>query len=650
MTNFSTSIPTDAWVEEPELVPESNFTPGAHPMWTSWNEWSVESQVADFMAALTEIIQPMNILETGVGQGYVTRRVYNAMPDGAQFAGVEYDEETYKALRPIIYQHYPKLGLLDPGLDRDQLFGDYIPDADFLILDSHWPERFPELLTWAQDGKPGSYCFVHDVDFDRRTQSGYHVLSRVIHDMELPAMHFGNPRGSTLLYKPEGYKLPTLYNRENIGKVALSFIFGAQVEGGFATSLALTCLDPNLPIATIISRQGGPMIHTLRNKVVEMFLTETDCDWLLQIDSDMAWSPEDLGTLLDVAHPKYRPIMGGLCFGRMGDGRLFPTMYQFKDGEFFIAQTVPTDRLINVDITGTAFLLVHRSVYEAMARKYEEPYRWFMFAQFGEKPMGEDFTFSMRARELGYPIMVHTGVEIGHIKQTMLDTDAYRKWKLDHKLIVTGTGRCGTAWVANFLNQLQVGIGHERIIHPGYLPPAPGVDMLPEGLRGESSWMAVPHLPRLRDQGADVVHLVREPMACISSLLNTGLFNDEVPEAFIEYAKWLRDYMPIPYDDPLLRTVYYYITWNEEIEKYAQFRMRIEDSHDLPTLDGLLEVASTKFEDDSKLKAISLADTPAGFNRMPDHRRTHNIDWKDIPDDELGAKLRAMAVRYGYLA
>jgi GT2 family glycosyltransferase len=34
--------------------------------------------------------------------------------------------------------------------------------------------------------------------------------------------------------------------------------------------------------------------------------------------------------------------------------------------------------------------------------------------------MGEDLTFCLRAAAAGYPIHVHTGVQVGHMKSTTL--------------------------------------------------------------------------------------------------------------------------------------------------------------------------------------------------------------------------------------
>jgi hypothetical protein len=196
----------------------------------------------------------------------------------------------------------------------------------------------------------------------------------------------------------------------------------------------------------------GSQIDVLRNDIVEAFLAHPDRPhWLLMIDADMTWTPQDVTRLLEAADEKERPIMGGLCFAerRASGGKLWPTLMVFEpgpDGRGVAGVKDMTDwprgEVCKVDTTGAAFLLVHRSVYERM-RERAGPYHpapWFAITYLPMARLGEDTTFCLRCRGLGVPIYVHTGVSIGHVKQRVLTEamfDAQQATLRDEKPLLT---------------------------------------------------------------------------------------------------------------------------------------------------------------------------------------------------------------------
>ncbi len=172
-----------------------------------------------------------------------------------------------------------------------------------------------------------------------------------------------------------------------------------------------------------------------RNDMVNAMLGQ-DAEWLLMFDADAAFPADILTSLLAVADPTERPIVGALAHQKRGkmdaDGpvldrlgnqiaEIIPTMYQlaYEDGSYTGYREVERYALgLNeVDATGCHCLLVHRSVFEAI--KSEHPYRWFREDEWGPGGpiVGEDIWFCLKAREVGYPIYVDTRIEVGHVKQ-----------------------------------------------------------------------------------------------------------------------------------------------------------------------------------------------------------------------------------------
>lgn len=180
---------------------------------------------------------------------------------------------------------------------------------------------------------------------------------------------------------------------------------------------------------------AGANITTARNRQVRWFLDETRADWLWIVDSDMAFDADTLDRLCESAHDMQRPIVGGLCFALLTDltsGLEYPAPTLFlvteTPGEMFRCWDWPPG-LCEVDATGAACLLVHRTVCEAMRAKHDEPWPWFREQAVEGRPMSEDITFCLRARSLGYPVYVDTSVEIDHMKLLPVNAGLYRAWR-----------------------------------------------------------------------------------------------------------------------------------------------------------------------------------------------------------------------------
>jgi len=174
-----------------------------------------------------------------------------------------------------------------------------------------------------------------------------------------------------------------------------------------------------------------------RNELVRWFLDEGECGWLLMLDTDMVFKPDLPDALLANANAvpgeRYAPIVGALCFG-VALGELFPTIYDFVEKDGGGVQCVryhdfPRDSMFQVGATGAAALLVHRSVFEAVAdRKFNEAFPWFQeTALDGGERCGEDVTFCLRAAMCGFPVHVDTGTAVGHQKSQVLTVDLFEE-------------------------------------------------------------------------------------------------------------------------------------------------------------------------------------------------------------------------------
>lgn len=140
-------------------------------------------------------------------------------------------------------------------------------------------------------------------------------------------------------------------------------------------------------------------------------------------------------------------------------------------------------------------------------------------------------------------------------------------------ILVTGTGRCGTAYMAKILTTAGFTCGHEEIF--GFLVNTERLLCNPPV--GESSWLSVPFLssPWLRE--TTLIHAVRNPLRTVRSLIEIKFFLEKnfyylFAEHFLPELKTLH---------PDKAPFYYFIEWTKMILRYEKgeryFRHRVED-------------------------------------------------------------------------
>ena len=207
-------------------------------------------------------------------------------------------------------------------------------------------------------------------------------------------------------------------------KVLIGFPHPPTVHWCFAYSLISTISKLGDTIMGIKSVGAGAMgLDRARNKIAQEAL-DIGADWLLMIDTDMKWKPEDVHNLLQTAHPTKRPVVGGLCFRLSYENEdvgpiYLPVMYRFPDSDSLEGHPVGVySGVEKVDATGAAFLAIHRSVLKMVGSD------WFSHYP-GQPHNSEDFAFMLRLRDAGIPVHVDTRVKIGHSKDLVFGEREY---------------------------------------------------------------------------------------------------------------------------------------------------------------------------------------------------------------------------------
>lgn len=132
--------------------------------------------------------------------------------------------------------------------------------------------------------------------------------------------------------------------------------------------------------------------------------------------------------------------------------------------------------------------------------------------------------------------------------------------------MVTGSGRCGTRYLADLLTAAGVPCGHELVWNER------GVPAWPKRLVADSSWMAATQLGRI---DLPVVLLVRHPLAVVRSWVEIGFFT--VDESNPTHGP-LRAFAPraYEYERPHDRALAMWLALNQAVLPYAELVLRLE--------------------------------------------------------------------------
>lgn len=186
--------------------------------------------------------------------------------------------------------------------------------------------------------------------------------------------------------------------------------------------------------AWIATRYGTGGLPHARNKTVQTFLNERSDPWLLWVDTDMGFAPDAITTLAGIAHEEIMPVVGGLAFmslnltpDGMGGWQIQPrpTLFDWdaaNDG-FKIREDWARNQIVKVDATGSAFLLVHRSVFQQVQEQFGPS--WYSPVSGRHGTFGEDLGFCLRVTRCGIPIHVATNVRTSHLKPMWLDENLH---------------------------------------------------------------------------------------------------------------------------------------------------------------------------------------------------------------------------------
>jgi len=204
----------------------------------------------------------------------------------------------------------------------------------------------------------------------------------------------------------------------------MSLFFATPQYGGMCTTaFHESCLNTVIELTKLdfpfewLSTKNESLITRARNTAVSTFM-KTDFERFMFVDADIEFSPEDISKLwnldVDVAVAAYPMKRKDAPLSAWRDNKLVEIKNETKP--------------FNVDYAGTGFMMVKRSVFENMFKKYPstkhfegsigECHALFdcEITGYGENRvyLSEDYTFCERFRKIGGEILLDPTIKLKH--------------------------------------------------------------------------------------------------------------------------------------------------------------------------------------------------------------------------------------------
>jgi len=162
-----------------------------------------------------------------------------------------------------------------------------------------------------------------------------------------------------------------------------------------------------------------------RNALVEQFL-KLKQDYLFFLDDDMIVEGAHPAALLDALLQEMEkdPKLGIIAPRAYKRTKPFyPCLFRKTSESKYKPMADSGKGLIEVDAIHCAATLIRPSVFE----KVKKP--WFEFLKIGDVELGEDISFTRKAKEAGVKIACHTDIQVQHISDPLIvDEETFKAY------------------------------------------------------------------------------------------------------------------------------------------------------------------------------------------------------------------------------
>jgi len=187
-------------------------------------------------------------------------------------------------------------------------------------------------------------------------------------------------------------------------------------------------IDAHKPCDTQIVLSESSLVYVSRQRLCEQAI-ESGCDYTLWLDSDMIFKVDFIDRMFkslgddDIISAQYftrRPPFKPCFYSKL--------RMNFQGGvNVDIFYDYPKNKKIEVEGFGFGGVLMKTSMLKAVYEKYGTP-----FAPLLNGLVGEDLSFCIRARQMGYKLYLDTSIKMSHISSALINEDTYEQCRREN--------------------------------------------------------------------------------------------------------------------------------------------------------------------------------------------------------------------------
>lgn len=200
-------------------------------------------------------------------------------------------------------------------------------------------------------------------------------------------------------------------------KITIAIPCMDTLETEFVRSLLALKLDADIRM----DLEAGSLVYNSRENLA-MRAIRSESDYILWLDSDMVFEPNLLADLLRSAQENKLDFVSGLYFKRRPPygACIFKKIRMGLPDESIAVDfdDYPKDSLFEIDACGFGAVLMSTKLADDVYKNY----RTGFIPLYG---YGEDISFCIRAKKLGYKLYCDSRVKCSHLTRTVIDETTF---------------------------------------------------------------------------------------------------------------------------------------------------------------------------------------------------------------------------------
>lgn len=195
------------------------------------------------------------------------------------------------------------------------------------------------------------------------------------------------------------------------------------------TMFARALVNLDLEGEVSINFSESSLVYDSRNKLTTAAIA-SEADYILWLDSDMIFDRDMLKRMIrDINNGA--DIVCGLFFARRPPFQacIYKKIRQGLTPEECISErydNYPSNSLFEVDACGMAAVLMKCDVAKAVVEKYHDAFSPL-------RGYGEDISFCIRAKNLGYKIFCDSSIKVGHMAKFAVNEEVSKQYRRSKK-------------------------------------------------------------------------------------------------------------------------------------------------------------------------------------------------------------------------